>query len=52
MVEVEVVEVEVVEDVFFDMDEKFKNGEFSHFGQNAPGESRACILTHHEHVPY
>ena len=43
-VEVEVaVEVEV-EGVFFDMDEKFKIGGFSHFGQNAPCGYRTSDL--------
>ena len=49
MVEEEVVEV-VVEGVFLDMDEKFKIGEFSHFGQNATSGISPYNLTNLKHV--
>ena len=48
---VEEEEEEVVEGVFFDMDEKFKIGGFSHFGQNAPRGNRTCDLVNPRHVP-
>ena len=47
MVEEEVV---VVEGIFFDMDEKFKIGGFSHFGQNALCGNGTCDLAHSRHI--